>query len=106
MIEYFKMLLLIDSPYATSPSAYSPALNSPAASPAYSMTSELRGTPGGGGGPGGSGTGYDLDRVAASEWVSENIHVLDRATGGQGIVIEIKVSTINYRENRSSGCNT
>lgn len=70
-----------DSPYATSPSAYSPALNSPA-SPAYSMTSELR-TPGG-------GTGYDLDRVAASEWVTPNIHVLDRQTGGQGIVMEIK----------------
>ncbi|XP_063718499.1 transcription elongation factor SPT5-like [Symsagittifera roscoffensis] len=70
------------SPYATSPSAYSPAMNSPA-SPSYSLTSEMR-TPGGG-----PGTGSDLDGVPHSEWVSVNIHVLDRSSGGQAVVQKI-----------------
>jgi len=73
------------SPYATSPSAYSPALNSPA-SPAYSLTSEMR-TPAGMPPPGGSGS--ELDGIPHSEWVTVNIHVLDRSSGGQAVVQEI-----------------
>ena len=85
-------LMVTGSPYATSPSAYSPALNSPA-SPAYSLNSELRGTPGGGASTsGGGGSGSELDGIPHSEWVCINIHVLDRSSGGQAVVQEILVS--------------